>query len=130
MIQLLAIWAVAFGIFLILDGLWLGLIAKKTYQNKIGHLMSEKPNWIAAIVFYILFIFGLGFFVIQPAITTQSISYAILAGLFFGAITYGTYDLTNLATLKRWPFSLTVIDILWGSVLCSLVSLFTYLILV
>lgn len=130
MLDILKFSAVAFFIFLIIDAVWLGLIAKNMYKNKIGHLMANKPNWVAAVVFYLFYIVGLTFFVIQPAISMQSISHAILAGLFFGAITYATYDLTNMATLRDWPLSLTIIDIVWGSALCSLVSLFTYLIFI
>lgn len=130
MLDYLKLWAVAFGIFLVLDAVWLGVVAKKMYSKNIGHLMAEKPKWYAAGVFYLFYIFGLVFFVIEPALSTGSINYAIVAGLLFGAVTYGTYDLTNLATLSKWPLPLTIIDIVWGSVLCTIVSLLTYLIFV
>lgn len=130
MLQLLKFSAIAFLVFLVLDAIWLGLIAKKMYKNKIGHLMAAKPNYIAALVFYVFYIIGLTFFVIQPAIASASITTAIFSGLMFGAITYATYDLTNLATLKNWPLSLTLIDIAWGALLCMSVSLVTYLIFV
>lgn len=119
---------VALIVFLVIDLLWLGLIAKNLYSKQIGHLMSENVNWIAAIVFYLLFIVGLVFFVIMPAIEKGSWSYALLVGFLFGFITYATYDLTNLATLKDWPISITIIDLVWGSSLGGLVSMITFFI--
>lgn len=119
---------VALIVFLVIDLLWLGLIAKNLYSKQIGHLMSENVNWIAAIVFYLLFIVGLVFFVIMPAIEKGSWSYALLVGFLFGLITYATYDLTNLATLKDWPISITIIDLFWGSSLGGLVSMITFFI--
>jgi uncharacterized membrane protein len=88
--------------------------------------MSDQVNWPAAILFYLVFIGGLVFFVIQPAIEKQSLTYAIGAGAFLGFLCYATYDLTNLATLKNWPLTITVIDLIWGSVLSASVSAITY----
>lgn len=113
-------------IFLVIDLLWLGLIAKNLYSKQLGHLMSDNVNWIAAIIFYLLFIVGLVFFVIMPAIEKGSWSYALLAGFLFGLISYATYDLTNLATLKDWPISITLIDLVWGTSLGGLVSMITF----
>lgn len=89
-----------------------------------------KPNigWYAAIIFYLLFIIGLITFVILPAIEKHSWSHALLFGALFGLITYATYDLTNLATLKEWPVVVTIVDLVWGMVLSASVSLVTYLI--
>lgn len=123
------IFLVAFVVFFAIDILWLGLIAKNLYKKYLGFLMSENVNWIAAVIFYIVFIIGLSFFVIEPALAKSSLSYAILAGLFFGFITYATYDLTNLATLKDWPITITIIDLVWGSFLGGAVSTITFLIL-
>lgn len=117
---------VALFIFLVIDLLWLGLIAKNLYSKQLGHLMSDNVNWIAAIIFYLLFIVGLVFFVIMPAIEKGSWSYALLAGFLFGLISYATYDLTNLATLKDWPISITLIDLMWGTSLGGLVSMITF----
>ena len=91
--------------------------------------MKEKPDWMAAILFYLLYIIGLVFFVINPALEKSSWQYALFAGLFFGFITYATYDLTNLATLKDWPLTITIIDLIWGSVLGASVSVVTYAII-
>lgn len=120
---------VAVVFFLIIDLVWLGFIAKGLYAKELGHLMATNVNWIAAIVFYLLFVFGIVFFVIHPAIEKDSFSYALVAGLLFGFMTYATYDLTNLATLKDWPFKIVPIDIAWGSFLSGSVSVLTYYIL-
>jgi uncharacterized membrane protein len=119
---------IAFIIFLAIDAVWLGLVAPKFYKAQIGHLMSEKPNLIAALVFYLIFIVGLVYFVIMPGVDAQSIGKILLGGFLFGFITYATYDLTNLATLKDWPILVTVIDLAWGSFLSTAISLFSYLI--
>jgi uncharacterized membrane protein len=85
-------------------------------------------NWAAAIVFYLLFLVGLVIFVIGPAVEKKDWMHALLAGALFGLITYATYDLTNLATLKDWPLTVVWVDMLWGTFLASSVSTITYLI--
>ncbi len=124
--EFLKYYLIAFVVFLVIDLIWLGLIAKNLYSNYLGSLMAPRVNWVAAILFYLLFIVGLVFFVITPAVDKQSWSYALLVGMLFGLITYATYDLTNLATLKGWPLTITIIDLAWGSTLGGLVSLITY----
>lgn len=114
--------------FLSIDFIWLSFIAKNIYQQKLGFIMAENINWPSAISFYLLFVLGIIFFVVNPALEKNNIYYAIYAGAFFGLITYATYDLTNLATLKNWPLSITIIDLIWGSVLTAIVSFVTYLI--
>ena len=90
--------------------------------------MKPNINWTAAILFYLLFIVGLVIFVISPAIEKGSWLLALLYGALFGLITYATYDLTNLATLKDWPLLVTAIDLAWGAVLAASVSIITYFI--
>lgn len=102
-------------VFTLIDLVWLLVISKRLYQEKIGHLMADTVNLPAAAIFYLLYILALVFFVINPAVDKKSVLYALGAGAFFGLVAYGTYDLTNLATLKGWPASLTVIDLIWGS---------------
>lgn len=91
--------------------IWLSLIAWKLYQNQIGFLLKNDVNWAAAIIFYLLFIAGLVVFVIQPSLDADSLGKVMLLGLFFGLVTYATYDLTNLATMKDWPLSITIVDL-------------------
>jgi len=122
------LYLIAFAVFIAIDMVWLVLVANKFYKKHLGFIMKSNVNWTAAIVFYLLFIAGLVVFVISPAIEKQSWKYAMYFGVFFGLITYATYDLTNLATLKDWPLSVTVVDLVWGMVLSASVSTVTYLI--
>ena len=121
---------IALPVFFAIDMLWLVIVAKKFYQEQIGFLMKPDINWYAALVFYLLFIGGLVLFVISPAVEKQSWVHAIIFGGIFGLITYATYDLTNLATLKDWPILVTVVDLIWGTVLAASVSVITYFIAV
>lgn len=116
---------IALAVFTLIDLVWLLVISKNLYKSKIGHLMAKKANLPAAVVFYLLFIAAMVFFVISPAVERQSLLYAVGAGAFFGLVTYATYDLTNLATLKDWPLSLTVIDLAWGTFITSATSIAT-----
>lgn len=117
---------IALPVFFIIDMIWLVLVAKGFYSNQIGFLMKSDINWIAAIIFYLLFIAGLVFFVITPAIEKNSWLYALMLGAFFGLITYATYDLTNLATIKDWPLLVTIVDLIWGMVLAATVSVVSF----
>jgi len=119
---------IALPVFLGIDMIWLGLVAKGFYAKQIGYLMKPNINWTAAIIFYLLFIIGLVIFVIAPALDKNSWSQALLLGALFGLITYATYDLTSLATTKDWPLLVTLVDLLWGTVLAAAVSVVTYLI--
>jgi uncharacterized membrane protein len=119
---------IALPVFFVIDMVWLVLVAKKFYQEQIGFLMKPDINWFAAIIFYILFIAGLVIFVISPAVEKHSWVHALIFGALFGLITYATYDLTNLATLKDWPILVTVVDLIWGTVLAASISGITYFI--
>jgi uncharacterized membrane protein len=120
---------VTFLVFLGIDAIWLGIIAKNLYSKKIGHLLSDKPNLLAALVFYLLYCVGIIVFAINPALKEKSSLTALQLGAFLGCIAYATYDLTNLATLRDWSLQVTIIDIVWGTFLTGSVSLISYLIL-
>jgi len=124
----LKLYCIALPIFFAADMFWLGVAAKNFYAKQIGFLMKANVNWAAAILFYLLFLAGLVVFVIGPAVERGSWVRALLFGFLFGLITYATYDLTNLATLKDWPLVLTVVDLTWGMVLAGSVSVGTCLI--
>ncbi len=119
---------IALPVFFAIDMVWIALVAKNFYQKQIGFLMKPDINWLAAIIFYLLFIASLIIFVITPAMVKHSWVHALLYGALFGLVTYATYDLTNLATVKDWPLLVTVVDLVWGSVLAASVSVITYLI--
>ena len=113
-------------VFLALDLFWLGLIAKKFYQKHLGRFFSDKVNWKAAGIFYLLFIMGAMIFSVHPAVVQDSLTRAMVFGVLFGLFTYATYDLTNLATLKDWPVPIVIVDIIWGMVLCGAISVFGF----
>lgn len=121
---------IALPVFLAIDLVWLGLIAKNLYSQQLGYLMKTNPNWLAAILFYLLFVVGLVVFVLEPAIAKQSWQHALILGALFGLISYATYDLTNLATIKDWPLLVTVIDLIWGATLSASVSVISYLVFI
>ncbi|MDY3195714.1 MAG: DUF2177 family protein [Paracholeplasma sp.] len=122
------LYGIAFVVFFVIDLVWLGLVAKKLYQQEIGGLLKKDVNWLAAIIFYLLFIAGLVVFVITPAVNDQSLVKVMLLGAFFGLVTYATYDLTNLSTMKDFTLKITLIDLTWGTSLGFLTSTLTYLI--
>lgn len=110
-------------VFLVIDLVWLGFIAKNLYNEYLGQFLNPNVNWTAAIIFYLLFIIGISIFAIYPAVEKDSWVKAIVLGALFGFFTYATYDLTNYATLKNWPLNIVIIDIVWGSFLTATVSL-------
>lgn len=112
-----------FAVFIIVDLLWLGVIAKNIYSKYLGEFLSDSINWTSAIIFYLIFVAGISIFVIYPAVEKESIMRALVFGAIFGVVTYATYDLTNLATLKGWPIQIVVIDIIWGAILSTIVSI-------
>ena len=126
--QTLKVYGITVVVFFLVDIVWLGFISKNLYQKYLGDFMAPKVNWTAAIIFYFIFIAGLVFFAINPAIGKESLKYAILVGGFFGFIAYSTYDLTNLSTLKDWPVNITIIDITWGTFLNAATSGITFLV--
>ncbi|MDA0987198.1 MAG: DUF2177 family protein [Bacteroidetes bacterium] len=119
---------IALPVFFVIDMVWLLVIAKDFYRAQIGGLMKPDVNWIAAIVFYLIFIAGLVVFVISPAMEKGSWTHALLFGALFGLVCYATYDLTNLAVAKDWPLLVTIVDLAWGAVLAASVSTITYFI--
>lgn len=109
-------------VFLIIDMAWLGLIAKNMYQKYLGSFLTDKVNWSAAFIFYLVYVVGVSIFAIYPSVNKNSAFSAALLGGLFGFFAYATYDLTNLATLKGWPLPIVFIDIAWGVVLTAVVS--------
>ena len=113
--------------FFAIDLIWLGIVARGFYQKQLGFLLRPSPNWAIAIIFYLIYIAGIYVFVVSPGIQSQSWKKTVFLGAFFGFVTYATYDLTNHATLKGWPWIVSVVDIIWGVVLCTTVAMAGYL---
>jgi uncharacterized membrane protein len=112
--------------FFAIDMIWLGLVARTFYREHLGFLLAPNTNWIAAIMFYLLFILGILVFVVVPGLEDDSLKTTLLRAALFGLVTYATYDLTNLATVKDWPVLVTVVDLTWGTVLSVTVSLVSF----
>lgn len=125
----LVLFLIAAAVMTVIDLFWLGIVARKMYRKYIGFLLAPKTNVPAAILFYVIFIIGLVAFVIVPALdATNQVQHAVGYGLLWGLCTYATYDLTNLATVKNWPVTLTIIDLAWGSFISAAVATVTVLI--
>jgi len=113
--------------FLAIDAVWLGVVARGFYRKHLGFLITDQPNWGAALAFYLLFVAGLLVFAVVPGLQAGSPRKVLLLGAFFGLVTYATYDLTNMATVKNWPWIVTLVDMAWGTVLAAAVSGIGYL---
>ncbi|HSF82739.1 MAG TPA: DUF2177 family protein [Anaerolineales bacterium] len=113
--------------FFLIDMVWLGVVARNFYRKYLGFLLSPNPNWAAAILFYLLFIGGILIFAVIPGLQAGSLGKALLLGALFGLLSYATYDLTNLATIKDWPLIVTVVDMIWGTVLAASVTWVSFL---
>ena len=124
----LKLYLLTIPVFFAVDLLWLGVLAKDFYQNNLSHLLSPEVNWPAALLFYFMYIAGIILFSVKPGLEAQSLAKTVLWGALFGFFTYATYDLTNLATLRNWPLKVVVVDIAWGTQLCTLVATGSYLI--
>ena len=113
-------------IFLAIDSQWIGNFATEFYQEKIGHLMADTFDLKGAAAFYLIYIAGIVFFAVRPALKETArkpaLKTALICGGLYGFFTYATYDLTNYATLRDWPFDMVVIDLIWGTVLTAIVA--------
>lgn len=109
-------YAVAATVFLAMDAVWLSLMASRLYRPAIGHLMAEQPALAPAALFYLLYVAGIVFFAVAPALEgRRGWLSALGAGALLGLLAYATYDLTNQATLRDWPWHVTAVDLVWGA---------------
>jgi len=120
------VYLVTLPIFFAIDMLWLGTLAKSFYQRHLGYLLNPQVQWAPAILFYLVFIGGIVFFAVRPALDAHSPMRALVNGAVLGFVAYATYDLTNQATVRDWPAIVTVVDLAWGTVLCSSVAWLSY----
>lgn len=111
----------------VLDYVWLGYVGKKLYYREMGNLLLKKPNMLAALLFYVIYVFGTVVFVVVPALEKESLLYATGMGALFGLVAYATYDLTNLATMKGFSRKIVIIDLLWGALITMLTATGAYL---
>jgi uncharacterized membrane protein len=122
----LKIYVLTVPVFFAIDILWLGYVAKGFYRKNLAFILSPDVNWLAAITFYLIYIVGILFFAVVPALERVSLARAIVWGGLYGFFTYATYDLTNMALIKGWPLKIVVVDILWGMVLCAAVAMASF----
>ena len=127
--EFLKVYLITFVVFMVIEGIWLAVVAKDFYKKEIGYIMSKSPKILPTLIFSLVFVFGLVFFVINPALAKDSWSYALLAGSILGLVSYSTYDLTNHAALEGWPLKVTIVDLLWGLSMSAMVSTITFFIL-
>lgn len=102
-----------------IDAVWLSLTASRLYKPQLGDLLLAKFNAAPAVLFYLLYVFGIVMLAVLPAIAERRATTAILRGALLGLVAYGTYDLTNQATLRNWSTLVTVADLCWGTILTA-----------
>lgn len=112
--------------FLVIDFIWLKYVALSFYRGQIGHLMLDKPNLGIALLFYLVYVVGVVVLAVNPALEKGQWTTAVLYGGLLGLVAYGTYDITNLATLKTWPSIVSIIDMIWGTILTASVATIAY----
>jgi uncharacterized membrane protein len=122
----LKLYLITLAAFLVIDMLWLLLVARGFYKDRLGFLMAEDTNWIAAVIFYLLFIVGVVVLVVVPGVAARSLGGTLARAALFGLVSYATYDLTNLATIQDWPVVVTVVDLIWGTFVSVAVSAVGY----
>lgn len=118
----LAAWGATALVFVALDAIWLSQVAPKLYPPLIGEVLSQKVDLAPAIVFYLLYISGIVFLAIRPALEKNSLGTAALSAFVLGLVAYGCYDLTNQATLKVWDIRITLADMAWGSIVSAIAA--------
>lgn len=115
-------------VFFGLDYVWLSRISTGFYKSRMDHLLMDQPNLLAAGLFYLVYVAGIVYFAVAPALGNGSAVSALVAGAILGLIAYGTYDMTNLATVKNWSVAVTVVDMTWGTVLTGVSAWAGYLV--
>ena len=99
----------------VLDAIWLGLVARTFYRDQLGELMLPQPNLGIAAIFYLFFTIAVVMLAVMPALSSASFARSLLFGAVLGLAAYGTYDITNLSTLKGWPLTVSIVDMIWGT---------------
>jgi uncharacterized membrane protein len=127
MLKWLAGYAAGGVVFLALDAIWLGILSREIYRPVLSPMLADRINIGAASAFYLIYVTGVLFLAVQPAVKAQSFGTALATGAFLGLVAYATYDLTNLATLKMWSVKVAVIDIAWGVSLTAVTAGAAYL---
>lgn len=120
--EYVASYAASLILFLIIDLVWIKTVMRPIFVRSVGDIMLEDPRMGAALVFFVVYLAGVTFFAVIPAVEAGSWTVAALHGMFLGVIAYGTYDATNLATLKGWTLRMSAIDTAWGGFLSAIAA--------
>lgn len=126
-LQLAIAYGAALCAFLAIDALWLAVLMKPVYAAALGPLLADTPRWAPTVLFYLLYVAGLVVFAVLPGLRARRGRTAAALGALLGLLAYGTYDLSNYATLRGWPLALTAIDMAWGTVLSAVSATAGYL---
>jgi uncharacterized membrane protein len=126
MIEIIKIYITTLIVLTGLDGLWLGFISKSFYQKHLGYLFTDKVSWWPIAIFYPLYAVGVLVFAVIPALEAKSLFEAVWRGALLGLVAYAAYDLTNQATITKWPLIITVADLAWGVAVTTLTSVVVY----
>lgn len=126
--QIAIAWIVAAVVFGVADFVWLSSMSERLYRPMIGAVMADKASLAPALVFYVIYLSGIVFFAVAPALQRESWTWALLAGAALGFVAYATYDLSNQATLRVWDVRLTLIDMAWGTFATALAATASYLV--
>ncbi|NNM07229.1 MAG: DUF2177 family protein [Gemmatimonadetes bacterium] len=124
--MILKLFGIAMPTFLVLDLIWLGVLARPFYQAQLGPMMKEDVNWVAAFAFYVIYVVGIVILAVWPAVEKGSFLHAVSLGALLGLVAYAAFDLTGLATLEGFPRTMALVDLVWGTVLTGSVSAITY----
>lgn len=120
--KLVWLYLISFGVFLAVDAVWLATMSSRFYQPRLGAFMAERPNLAVALVFYVVYVAGVLVLAVMPGVDAGSVGKTALYGALLGLVAYGTYDITNLSTLRDWPVIVTVVDLIWGTALTAIVA--------
>ncbi|HSQ21913.1 MAG TPA: DUF2177 family protein [Coriobacteriia bacterium] len=121
-IKYLWLYLISLAIFLLIDTVWLFTMSGRFYKPQLGDLMSDQPNLPVALLFYLFYVVGVIILAVMPGVDAGSVGKAALYGAILGFVAYGTYDFTNLATLRDWPVIVTVVDLIWGTTLTAVMA--------
>ncbi len=119
---MIATYFAALFVFLAMDALWLGVVARNFFVEQMGPLLRDDPNFVVAALFYLVFVAGILYFAVVAGLREGSLFVAVLNGAFLGLLAYGTYDITNLSVLKGYPALLAIVDMSWGTFLSGLTA--------
>ncbi len=125
-IKWLWLYLISFAAFLAIDAVWLFTMSGRFYKAQLGDLMRDQPNLPVALLFYVFYVAGVLVLAVMPGVEAGSVLKAAAYGALLGFVAYGTYDITNLSTVRDWPVIVTVVDLVWGSVLTATVATVGY----